>query len=192
MSLLLYNQNMNKKEEIIEKAAQLFSEKGYYGVGLKELLDACGVPKGSFYYYFPNGKIDLLKQVLDYCYEKMEYGIHTRYFIHDSLYVDFTSMIDGLSVNLLERESYVSLTMTMIGIESVYLNEEINLKCKEIYKKWQKLYEERFLKSGYEKEEAIKRAQTVFGMIHGTLISSWIKRDTEDFQYIKAMLKTIL
>ena len=40
--------------------AELFAEKGYYGVGLKELLDSCGVPKGSFYYYFPNGKIDLL------------------------------------------------------------------------------------------------------------------------------------
>ena len=66
---------MDKKEEIVQNASTLFAEKGYYGVGLKELLDSCGVPKGSFYYYFPNGKIDLLNQVLEHCYGKMVNGI---------------------------------------------------------------------------------------------------------------------
>ena len=36
---------MDKKEEIVQNASTLFAEKGYYGVGLKELLDSCGVPK---------------------------------------------------------------------------------------------------------------------------------------------------
>lgn len=192
MSLLLYNLSMSKKDEIIEKAAMLFSEKGYYGVGLKELLDSCGVPKGSFYYYFPNGKIDLLNQVMEYCYEKMEYGIRTRYFTHDSLLEDFESMADGLGYRLTEKDHFVSLTMSMIGIESVYLDESINQKCQEIYSKWQKLYIERFLLKGYETEEAIEKAQAIFGMIHGALISSWIKRNNDDLQYVKKTLKYII
>ena len=30
------------------------TEKGYHGVGLKEILDSAHVPKGSFYNYFPS------------------------------------------------------------------------------------------------------------------------------------------
>ena len=50
---------MDKKEMILAKAETLFAEKGFYGMGLSELLSSCGIPKGSFYYYFPGGKIQL-------------------------------------------------------------------------------------------------------------------------------------
>ena len=41
-------ENMNKKELILSEAERLFAEKGYYGLGLNELLNRCGIPKGSF------------------------------------------------------------------------------------------------------------------------------------------------
>lgn len=44
--------NEHTHETIIEKGIELFSEKGYHGTGLKEILDAVKVPKGSFYHYF--------------------------------------------------------------------------------------------------------------------------------------------
>lgn len=40
------------RDRIIEAGTEIISEKGYHGCGLKEILDAAGVPKGSFYYYF--------------------------------------------------------------------------------------------------------------------------------------------
>ena len=39
-----------KRLRILKSAANLIAQKGYYGVGLKEILDTCGIPKGSFYY----------------------------------------------------------------------------------------------------------------------------------------------
>lgn len=183
---------MDKKEEIVQNASTLFAEKGYYGVGLKELLDSCGVPKGSFYYYFPNGKIDLLNQVLEYCYGKMVNGIQKNYFIHNTLLECFESMINGLAKHLLDNQHFASLTLSMIGIESAYLDPSINEKCKEIYISWQQLYVDQFLKFGYEKEEAVERAQSIFGIIHGALISSWIKQSNEDLLLVKNTLKYLI
>ena len=45
-----------KRLRILKSAAKLIAQKGYYGVGLKEILDTCGIPKGSFHYFFPGGK----------------------------------------------------------------------------------------------------------------------------------------
>jgi TetR/AcrR family transcriptional repressor of nem operon len=44
--------NESTRERILEKGLELFSSKGYHGTGLKEILDAAGIPKGSFYHYF--------------------------------------------------------------------------------------------------------------------------------------------
>ena len=57
---------------------------------------------------------------------------------------------------------------------------------------WQKLYVNQFLKFGYEKEEAIERVQSIFGIIHGALISSWIKQSNEDLLLVKNTLKYLI
>lgn len=40
------------RQRIIEAGADLINRQGFNGTGLKEILDAAGVPKGSFYHYF--------------------------------------------------------------------------------------------------------------------------------------------
>ena len=56
-----------KRLRILKSAANLIAQKGYYGVGLKEILDVCGIPKGSFYYFFPGGKNQLNRRSLKLC-----------------------------------------------------------------------------------------------------------------------------
>ena len=42
------------RERILEAGAAIVHAKGFNNTGLKEVLDASGVPKGSFYFYFKN------------------------------------------------------------------------------------------------------------------------------------------
>ena len=44
------------REQLARTAMRLFRRKGYASTGLQEILDVSGVPKGSLYYYFPDGK----------------------------------------------------------------------------------------------------------------------------------------
>lgn len=59
---------MNKesaKERILETGAALVHAKGFNNTGLQEILEACNVPKGSFYFYFKN-KEDFGVQLVDH------------------------------------------------------------------------------------------------------------------------------
>ncbi|WP_333696765.1 TetR/AcrR family transcriptional regulator, partial [Phaeobacter italicus] len=47
------------RDKLIRTASRLFRSKGYDGVGLKEILAAADLPKGSLYYHFPGGKVEL-------------------------------------------------------------------------------------------------------------------------------------
>jgi TetR/AcrR family transcriptional repressor of lmrAB and yxaGH operons len=47
------------KQRFIATAADLFQRQGYNGVGLNEIIEASGAPKGSFYHHFPGGKEEL-------------------------------------------------------------------------------------------------------------------------------------
>ena len=42
------------REKILDQGVNLLMVQGYHGTGLKEILDAVQIPKGSFYNYFGN------------------------------------------------------------------------------------------------------------------------------------------
>lgn len=71
------------RDRLIRTASKLFRRKGYSGVGLSEILKEAGLPKGSLYYHFPNGKQELaeaatrwagdwLERLLDMTFEQAE------------------------------------------------------------------------------------------------------------------------
>lgn len=54
-----------KKEELLTKGVEFFSQRGYNGAGLNEILKSADIPKGSFYYYF-NSKEDYAVEVIKF------------------------------------------------------------------------------------------------------------------------------
>src|ERR1700749_2962074 len=48
------SKSTDTKERILDAAEPIMLEKGFNGVGLNEILKAVGVPKGSFYHWFPS------------------------------------------------------------------------------------------------------------------------------------------
>ncbi|MEO0321013.1 MAG: TetR/AcrR family transcriptional regulator [Pseudomonadota bacterium] len=53
------------RDKLIGTASQLFRARGFHGVGLTEILQESGAPKGSFYHHFPNGKDELALAVVE-------------------------------------------------------------------------------------------------------------------------------
>jgi len=176
----------------MDEAFKLFFEKGYYGLGLQELLKRCGIPKGSFYYYFPDGKNQLLCEVVERTYNNMEEVILSRILIKENAADSFISMVD-YHVETIEGKKYLaSLMMTMVSIESLHLNEKAHEVCKNLYHRWQNTYFNKLKEYGYEDEIARKKAQVLFAIIHGSLISSFIKQSNEDLMLIREEIRNIL
>lgn len=183
---------MDKRELIVFEAEKLFSQKGYYGLALSELLKRCDIPKGSFYYYFPDGKIQLIQETLQYSYRRMEYGITHRIMTEPTALACFEKMADHLAEDVVLKKQFSSLFLTMISIESVYLDERIHKTCKQIYEDWQRLYARYLVEFGFDAEESVIKAQAIFALIHGSMVSSWIKQDSADLLLARKSLGQIL
>lgn len=68
------------RDRIIQVGASLIHQHGFAASGLDTILKAAGVPKGSFYHYFPS-KDDFGLAVIDWF--ATEYKAHISRFLHD-------------------------------------------------------------------------------------------------------------
>ena len=59
------------RSRLIRVAAALFRQRGYDGIGLAEILQASGAPKGSFYHHFPGGKEQLAEACIAHAGEQV-------------------------------------------------------------------------------------------------------------------------
>jgi TetR/AcrR family transcriptional repressor of nem operon len=59
---------LDKRDLILAKGAAVMTRRGYHGTGVQEIVQAAGIPKGSFYHYFAS-KEDFALQALSFIYQ---------------------------------------------------------------------------------------------------------------------------
>lgn len=59
-------EDLSTRDRLVTAATRLFRQRGYDGTGLSEVLAEAGVPKGSLYHHFPEGKADLACAAADW------------------------------------------------------------------------------------------------------------------------------
>ncbi len=74
------NRGMNTRERLLLSARDLLYARNYGHVGVKEICDAAGVQKGSFYHYFAS-KQALALAVLDTYFVELKEDIFSRSFL---------------------------------------------------------------------------------------------------------------
>jgi AcrR family transcriptional regulator len=60
----------NRKQHVLNKAHELFIEKGFQSTSIQEILDSSGISKGTFYNYF-SGKNELLISIFKSVYSEI-------------------------------------------------------------------------------------------------------------------------
>lgn len=112
-----------RKLKIIEKAVDLFAEKGFSDTSVQDITDACGISKGSFYLSFKS-KNDLLLEIFQHFCNKLT----NRMAEVNEQHIDTS---DGVRLELFyqiyfeEISRYSNFILMQMREQTKTLNEEI-------------------------------------------------------------------
>lgn len=67
---------ISSRERVLQAAEQLFSQRGYAAVTLRDIAAALGIKQASLYYHAPGGKEELFVQVTERGLERHRVGLH--------------------------------------------------------------------------------------------------------------------
>lgn len=181
------------REKIIRKGAGLIHAQGFNATGIQQVLDAAGVPKGSFYFYFKS-KEDFGLTVIDY------FRDFIREMADKYLKKDCSPPLDRLS-GFFDAYADIFTKMNLcrgcpIGNlmqEMSDLNTPFRKKINEVYCEMQKVVEQLLGEAragGYISADTdpSQTAQFIINAWEGAIMHMKLVKDTKPLSVFKKMI----
>ena len=181
-----------KREQIIETTCQLMEMQGYHATGLNQILAESDAPKGSLYYYFPDGKEGLAIEAIAHT------GSMILSRIEESMaaYEDAAEAVRQFILNLafyVEKSDYqAGGPITAVALESASTNERLTAVCHETYQSWQNAIEEKLRANDFMPDRAQRLAALIIAALEGGIILSRTERSQRPLQAIAEEIYLLL
>ncbi|MEK3912690.1 TetR/AcrR family transcriptional regulator [Paenibacillus sp. FSL H7-0331] len=163
----------NSRDILIEVASRLFRIHGYYGVGLNDIIEESGIPKGSLYHYFPKGKEELAIAAIHYTKEIVIGEIHEVFTSIEDPVQAIQTHIYQLSEGIFDKtNAFPGLSIGTIAGEKHSTSEPIRIACHSAFEEWQSMYTKKLLEAGYSDKQSKDLSIVINALIEGGIVYS--------------------
>ncbi|EAY24426.1 TetR/AcrR family transcriptional regulator [Microscilla marina] len=170
------------KQVLLEATVSLMGEKGYFGTGLSEVLSLSQAPKGSLYYYFPQGKNQLMIEAIQLAGTQVNDVLRQMLVPQNDLKVALQQIFSFFAQQLLSSDFKKSCPVATVAAESASLAEEVRLACEQVYASWHTSIQQFLEQKGLSNTLAEKYARFSLNLIEGNLLMSRVFKDTKHLE----------
>ena len=160
------------REGLIDAAVELFRARGYEGVGVAELLEKSGAPRGSLYFHFPGGKEEIGVEAVSRVGENVKSQFRA---LHETgcdmaFYIDqvFKTTAKGIK----DRDYKCSCPIAAIAAGMGEANPKLNETVRTVFAGWEKEMSEAARARGMTPKNATAFASAMLASIEGAMVVS--------------------
>lgn len=180
-------EKLSAKDRLVLVSALQLRRHGYHGVGLNDILDAAGVPKGSLYHHFPGGKSDLAMAAADAAGAEMLRIIDESFEHADSVEDGVTTLCYKLAklFDIFEQQDGCPVTAILFDAPE---NTKFREKANEIFDSWIGASKDHAVAMGMTPKEAADLAEQVLIMLEGAWILARARKSSDVLRSLPARI----
>lgn len=162
----------NTRDQIIQTTSNLIENQGYHATGLNEIVKESGAPKGSIYYYFPDGKEGIIAEAVLYAGETVAGRIRTHLDTKSDPARAVQSFVEEIAHFVEVSGFHSGGPLTIVASETATTSEKLNQTCREAYTMVREAFQSKLLESGFSQERAANLAWMITSVTEGAIILS--------------------
>ena len=186
------NNKLDTRDRFVKTASKLFENKGYHATGLNEILKESGAPKGSLYYYFPNGKEELALEAINLSSKNIQRDIkETLEEISDP--IDAIQIhIEKIAEFMTKEEKIHDVSISLLALETYLSSELLRKSCEMAFMSFENIFAEKLIQGGFEEEKAHELSMVIQAMIDGAITISLTKQNGNSLFAVAKQIKILL
>ena len=160
--------------------------------GLSQILNESGAPKGSFYYYFPDGKEQLAEAAVKEAGAEITLIIEKAFRDGDRFNVGLNKLASSVGTWFAKSNFAAGCPITSVLLETVPESEKLRLVCLDVLSEWSATVARHAEAGGYSPREAARIGDATIMSLEGAWVLSRARRSTDPFQTIVEALSPLL
>lgn len=180
-----YAKSEETKQRLVRAMARLLRVQGYHATGISQILEQSGVPKGSLYHHYPDGKAELAAAAVD-----MSNGRIMAYL--NDLVAAVENPIKTVEVfchyyaqQLNESGFTKGCPIATVTLETAATIDPIQASCKQAFAEMTELFSALLESHGVDSETAKELGIVTICSIEGALILCRANRDTRPLELVR-------
>ena len=180
------------RQKILTTTSSLLERQGYHATGLNQIVKESGTPRGSLYYYFPEGKEELAAEAVTQRMQAM--ADYQRRFLNEIAdpIEAIHAMIVDVSRNMAKHNYCTGAPIAAVALEASNSSERLRKACADGYQGLRDMLAAKLVMGGFSAEKAASLAITINAAIEGAMILSRTKQDATVLISVADDMKALL
>lgn len=158
------------REKIINATCQLLEQKGFYAASINEIVALSEAPKGSLYYYFPDGKDQIAAEAVAVSGARTAERISAAFNDKEDLAPALREFVSVVAEQM-ERSGFsAGSPLSVVAVETSSTSGVINDACQKAYREILAAMAETFSAFGLNQQAANDLAVLVVSVIEGAIL----------------------
>ena len=180
------------RERLIQATFELLERQGYHGTGLNQIIKESGAPKGSLYYYFPNGKEELVSRAIGEqgkaLADRIRRALEGAQDPAEAVY----SMMLHLAEKLEQSKCTKAGSFAAVALETSNTSEMLRETINKTYDAFISAIQGMLLAHGFSEARAVQIATLITASMEGAVVLCRTKKSTEPLRHIAQEMKHLL
>ncbi len=180
------------RDRIIDTTCELLEAQGYHATGLNQILTESDAPKGSLYYYFPEGKEELAAEAITrtgrIVAQRIKHGLAAIEDPADAI----EAFVRNVAYHVEASGFRAGGPLTIVAMETANSSERMNAACQEAYRLLQEAFGEKLLAAGYSLTRAEHLATFITSAMEGGIILSRTNHSGEPLRQVAVSITQLL
>ena len=183
-----YEKSEETRRKLTQAMSHLLRVQGFYATPIQQVIKESGIPKGSLYYHFPKGKVELaadaVEKSADAIVELME-GINRQ--AKDPM--EFVQIFCDFYIEELGRDDFtLGCPIATITLEAAATNDVIQKVCAKSFARFADICIAALERHGVDRERAADMATLSLSSIEGALMLCKAQRSTRPLELVRTNL----
>ena len=163
---------MTTRDTIVDATCELLEAQGYHATGLSKILETSGAPKGSLYYYFPEGKEELAEEAVARAgaltADRIRSGLAGRAQPAHAVRTFVLRIAEAVEASGFNAGG----PLQSVALETATTSPRLNAACQAAYQRLQQAFADRLAQGGYAPARAAALAAFITAAIEGGILLS--------------------
>ncbi|NOU93717.1 TetR family transcriptional regulator [Paenibacillus sp. LMG 31456] len=187
------SQKQSSRDTILATASRLFATQGYHGTGLNQIIKESGAPKGSLYYYFPEGKEELALQCIKHIRNLLMGNLMENFSDYEAPTLGIQNFIRNLATEV-HKEGYTNFLPLgfWVAAETSMVSNALRNECQLAFAEWNDAIAAKLMEDGFSEEKAQSLGMLLISMMEGAAILTITRQNNEPLLQVAEHIPILL